>query len=162
MKRTEFVEVVRRYYESHRQELYTYALALTRRRQAAEDVVHTVFCKLLARGRPPRDMGPYLFRSVRNAAIDELSRRGNAKPRESIFETPAPETDPALGLWAEEALDSLGDDERETIVLKLYAGMTFKEIATTRRVSINTAASWYRRGLEKLRTAFKEDDHEGR
>ena len=36
-------------------------------------------------------------------------------------------------------------------MLKIHQGMTFREIAALRGVSINTAASWYRRGLEKMR-----------
>ena len=47
-------------------------------------------------------------------------------------------------------LSRLADDERETIVLKVFDNLTFKEIAQVRGVSINTAESWYRRGIQKL------------
>jgi RNA polymerase sigma-70 factor (ECF subfamily) len=152
-----FPELIRRFYETHRQELYTYALLLTRSPDAAEDAIHTAFCNLLRRGRAPKELRPYIFRCIRNAAVDELRRAQRPEPPVAIF---AP-VDPAHGLngraHLEEALGDLAEDERESIVLKLYNGLTFKEIATTRKVSINTAASWYRRGIEKLRLSMQED-----
>ena len=45
----------------------------------------------------------------------------------------------------------LSDDERETIVQHLYADLTFQEIADLRERPIGTIASWYRRGIEKLK-----------
>jgi len=53
-------------------------------------------------------------------------------------------------------LAQLRDDERECIVLKLYSGLSFKEIAQTRSALPNTVASWYRRGIQKLRNHFEE------
>ncbi len=73
--RDEYIDQIRRFYETSRQEVYTYALSITRSVEVAEDVIHTVFCKMLDRGRPPRELRPYVFRSIRNAAIDELRRR---------------------------------------------------------------------------------------
>ncbi len=60
-----------------------------------------------------------------------------------------------------QALDQLSDDERESIVLKIHQGMTFREIAAVRGVSINTAASWYRRGLDKMRAALEKSGMTG-
>ncbi len=53
-------------------------------------------------------------------------------------------------------LEQLGADQREAVVLKIYGRLTLREIAEMRAVSINTAASWYRRGLERLRTLMEE------
>ena len=54
-------------------------------------------------------------------------------------------------------MHKLGDSEREAIVMKIYNGMTFDELGQVHGVSLNTAASWYRRGLEKLRKLMKEE-----
>lgn len=62
-----------------------------------------------------------------------------------------------LRLQVERLLQTLSEDERECITLKIYGSMTFKEIAAIRGVSINTAASWYRRGLQKLKTVFEKE-----
>jgi RNA polymerase sigma factor (sigma-70 family) len=73
MKRAH-IDRLQRFYEVHRQALFTYALARTRQRETAEDRVQDVIMKLLDHGRPPLDLRPYAFRMIRNAAIDELIR----------------------------------------------------------------------------------------
>ncbi|HWA24297.1 MAG TPA: sigma factor [Lacunisphaera sp.] len=42
---------LRAFYVENRQQLYTYALALTRQREAAEDAIQQAFARLLRRGR---------------------------------------------------------------------------------------------------------------
>ena len=56
-------------YRSHRQGLFSVALAITGSRQQAEDAVHEAFCKLVDRKPPTEDAVPYVFKTVRNAAI---------------------------------------------------------------------------------------------
>ena len=46
-------------------------------------------------------------------------------------------------------------EQREVIVLKVDAGLTFAELAAVLGISANTAASRYRYALEKLRTALE-------
>lgn len=151
-----FVEQLRQFYESHRQELYTYSLALTRNREAAEDAIHNAFQRLLRRGSAPAELRPYVFRCVRNAAMDDLRR---AKGRESdLFVTHDNHAvDSNLRTELNTLFAQLSNDERETIVLKVFDTMTFQEIADLRNVSINTTASWYRRGLEKLKVLWMEE-----
>jgi RNA polymerase sigma factor (sigma-70 family) len=52
----------------------------------------------------------------------------------------------------EQAMAQLPYDQREIIALHLQAGMKFREIAISLNVSINTAQSRYRYGLQKLRS----------
>lgn len=155
------VEMLRRFYEANRNELFTYAIALTRSREAAEDAIHTAFGKMLGKRRLPRELRPYVFRCVRNAAIDEHRARSRDVQQDSPFaidESRNNGHDPALQHQLADLLMTLSDDERESIMLKIYSGMTFNEIAATRSVSINTAASWYRRGIERLRTLMRGED----
>lgn len=154
-----FISEIRRFYEAHERALFTYALALTRRRELAEDVVHTVFCGILRRGRMPRDLRVYAFKCIRNAALREL-RRQNHHARLDVPPEPQHPTNLERAARLEDALEALTSDERECIVLKLCDDMTFKEVAALRGVSINTVSSWYRRGLDKLRTLLRETVHE--
>lgn len=120
---------IRQFYEENRQGLFSYALSLTRRRAAAEDAVHTAFQKLLASDRFPDDLKPYVFRSVRNAAVDAWrkdERQGESLLELSILNGRAHEAGRYQEL--ELRLKSLADDERETIVLKVFDDLTFKEI----------------------------------
>lgn len=153
----DFTEQLRKFYEAHRGELYTYAVAMTRDRAAAEDAIHAAFQRLLRRGRAPAELRPYIFRCVRNAAIDE-GRRATLRG-DGVFEETV--DGPAIdGIRAEELnamLGRLGDDERETIVLKVFDALTFREIAAARGVPLDTAASWYRRGMEKLRAMLAKE-----
>lgn len=153
------IDILRRQYELLRQELFTYALALTQSRESAEDVIQNVFRNVLAKSRLPRDLRPYLFRAVRNAAMDEHRARARAAGIGSFLGLDGGRGnghDPAPAHELESLLAQLNEQERECIVLKIYNGLTFAEISGVCGVSINTAASWYRRGIEKLRTALEE------
>lgn len=153
-----YADEIRRFYEAHRVELYAYALSITRHREGAEDALHGAFASVLRRARP-RELRPYVFRAVRNAALDlvRADARRNGKP---LF-LAEPERGPELALELEDALFRLSEDEREAVVLKVYGRLTLREIAELRDVSINTVGSWYRRGLSKLRAIFEEVPDEG-
>lgn len=144
------IETLRAFYVGHRQLLFTYALSLTADRSAAEDALHSAFQHLLARAGLPADLRPYVFRCVRNATID--ARRRDRRNGDSIF-APVPDTTapPLQAAELQQCLEALSADERETIVLKIFDGFTFQEIADLRRLPLPTVASWYRRGLDKLR-----------
>jgi RNA polymerase sigma-70 factor (ECF subfamily) len=107
----------------------------------------------------PADLRPYAFRCVRNAALDDL-RRARIR-RDSIFNdsaTPAPSSvpPPYQADELERSLQALSPDEREAIVLKIYNDFTFQQIADLRQVPLSTAATWYRRGLDQLRSKLSE------
>lgn len=157
--------ILRDFYAAKSRELFTYALALVRDRDAAEDIVHGVFERLLRRVFLPRELSPYVYRAIRNAAYDLLRQNHRLPGMASIYSdstSPSVAHDVAMRDEAENLLASLSDNERECVVLKLFSGLTFQEIARTNRVSINTAASWYRRAIEKMKAqAEKEEDNEG-
>lgn len=145
-------------YEQHKQGLFGYALALTGERTRAEDAVHAAIEKLLARPLLPFNLKLFAYRCVRNAAIGAW-RRHEARS-EPLFDLSTLASAPAEQGRAERlelALAQLADDERETVVLKIFDELTFREIAAVRGVPANTAASHYRRGLEKLRDLCAED-----
>lgn len=157
---TDLAEALRLFFASHRQELFTFALSLTRCPMGAEDAVQTAFSQVLQRNRAPRELRPYLFRCVRNAAMDDGRARQRAGTDVSIFNgVPVVREDARLRLEVEELFGTLTPDEREAVVLKVYSGMTFDEIATVRGVPLQTAASWYRRGLAKLRAAWTQEEN---
>jgi RNA polymerase sigma-70 factor (ECF subfamily) len=98
-----------------------------------------------------------MFRSVRNAAIDQLRQKGRTThlSEDYIFDSSAGPSELAeqnqLKRRMAKVLLKLSEDERETIVQHLYADLTFQEIADMRQRSIGTVASWYRRGLTKMK-----------
>jgi RNA polymerase sigma-70 factor (ECF subfamily) len=150
------------FYREHRQQLFTCALAVTRCAHGAEDAIQEAFCRMFRLGVEPRNLKAYVFRAVRNAALDQLRR--NARPGEALADfifdpRPGPAeaaVDQEFQRRVAERLMRLSEDERETIVEHLYGNLTFREIAEIREARLGTVTSWYSRGLEKLRNELEE------
>jgi RNA polymerase sigma-70 factor, ECF subfamily len=150
------------FYHEHRCQLFTCALAITRCPDRAEDAVQEAFCRLFRLGARPRDLKAYVFRSVRNAALDQ-ARNKPALPQanpEFIFD---PRPDPCDAATASEfqrqvaaAMTALAEDECETIVQHLFGNLTFREIAEIREAPLGTITAWYQRGLKKLRAELEK------
>lgn len=151
-----------RTYVQHRQGLYALALSITRCAQGADDAVHEAFTRLCAKATNiESDPVAYVFASVRNAAVEQLRRRKFVESPASLFNGHAP--DPRIEAERAErdaslrrAVDNLPDEQRETVVLKVYAGLTFEQIAAVSGTPLQTTAARYRRALEKLKSAFGE------
>lgn len=149
-------------YLQQRRQLFACALAVTRCPERAEDAIHDAFCRLAARPVEAENLRAYVFRAVRNAAIDQFRRQGAplAELDETIFD---PGPDPAALASESEfkgrvaaALGRLSPDERETIVQRLWGELTFREIAELRAAPLGTVATWWRRGLARLREILEE------
>jgi RNA polymerase sigma-70 factor (ECF subfamily) len=67
----------------------------------------------------------------------------------------APERDERRAA-VEAALAHLPEDQRTVLVLKVWGGLTFPQIADALSIPANTAASRYRYALDKLRTLLAE------
>jgi RNA polymerase sigma-70 factor (ECF subfamily) len=96
----------------------------------------------------------YLFQIARNEAIRAggKRRRQNERslPIEDSFTTSDDGSADSDDLVAA-ALDRLNPDTREMVELKIYAGLTFREIADATGKPQGTVATEYRRALESLR-----------
>ena len=138
------------------------ASGMLARGDEAEDVVHDVFVSL-ARGREKlrrvEDLDAYVFASLRHAIAARLERRRTERRH---LERIAAMRDEAVGPSevAEDdrlatALATLPPEQREVILLKVDAELTFAQIAQVLRISPNTAASRYRYAVEKLRRSLE-------
>jgi len=154
----EFHNEVRTFYETHRQALFTYAVSLAGNRAIAEDAVQTAILGLLRRGRLPANPRPYVFRSVRNAIVDGFRSHGaGGEPMLDANDASSGSPDPVRVRLVEQCLGRLSVNERETLVLKAFSGLTFKEIAAMRRRPQGTITARYRRGLRKLREMLEDE-----
>jgi RNA polymerase sigma-70 factor (ECF subfamily) len=157
-----FADRLERVYRDCRQPLFACALAITRSAAHAEDAVHEAFCRLLSQNSRPRNLRAYVFRTVRNAAIDQVTR--HRQPREVLPEftfdpDPTPDKVATHGEFRRQvaaALHELTADECETIIQHIYGGLTFREIAAIRQSPQGTVAGWYQRGLKKLRAKLED------
>lgn len=151
-----------RLYEEKASQLLLYGRALGLSHSEAEDVLQETFIALLKLQEQPRSGESYVFRAIRNRAINykrSLWRR-LTREMESMrwFERDADET-PAERA-AMRCLQNLPREQREVIVLKIWSRYTFEEIAGLLELSPNTVAGRYRYGLEKLRASLKGKEHE--
>ncbi len=159
-----FDDRLERFFLEHSSQLFICALAVTGCAGRAEDAVQEAFAHLFRLRREPRNLKAYVFRSVRNAAVDQLRRLPPDQQGvpETLFDSAdAPDQAAVENEFkrdAARAIQSLTDDHRETVVGHLYAGLTFREIAMAREVFVNTVASWYRRGIGKLRRLLEKHD----
>jgi RNA polymerase sigma-70 factor (ECF subfamily) len=69
-----------------------------------------------------------------------------------------PGIDPTEVERVEKALLTLPMEQREVVVLKMFEGLTFREIGAALGVSLNTVASRHRYALDKLRELLNTVD----
>jgi RNA polymerase sigma-70 factor (ECF subfamily) len=152
-------------YGSHGERIYRYLLFKLGSAEDAEDALQEAFCRFARydlRWKLVRDPQAFVFRVARNEANRFLKRKLGRREGERVIAEGAvrgfaaafasPE-EPSLALLLRRAGD-LPADQREAVYLKVFNGLTFKEIGSVCGVSANTAASRYRYGIEKLREAL--------
>ena len=152
------IEQLQGFYLTNRQALFTYALSLTKHRESAEDLLQDVLAKLLQQTRLPKELRPYVYRMVRNRAIDEFRRKDVATT--TLFDLERlPEDSSDKDLWPvlEQGLNALEEHIREVIVLKNLDGLRFREIADILDKPIGTITTWHRRGLERLNDLLTQE-----
>lgn len=152
-----------RLYRSSRDDVYAYVASLVRDPATAEDVTATAFERAF-RKRSRFDPGrgeprAWLFGIARNAALDELRRRGRhvelaAEPAD-LVSAPAQESAEAQErrLAVSAALAGLEPHERELVALKFFAGLSNAEIAAVVGVGESNAGTRLHRAMTKLREA---------
>ena len=127
-----------------------------------EDAVQDAFLTLSGLRVEPDNPAAWLFRAVRNAAINA----GLAARRRRRHESAAASSSPP---WFEpesegaaidpesvsDALRSLPVDRREVIVAHLWGGLTFEQIAALMGTSSSTAHRLYQSGLAALRSRLE-------
>jgi len=122
-----------------------------------EDVVQDVFLLLMREPAVPENVVGWLYRAVRNKAINaaQASRRratheAEAALRAELWLTPS-DSDRLDAAVAAEALAGLPLDEREAIVARLWGGLSFEETAHLIGASLSTAYRRYQQGIAALR-----------
>lgn len=151
--------------------LMLYACQLCPSRADAEDVVQMAFVRWWRRF-PDGDERhiPLLYAAVRTIALDQRRSRQRRMAREAASEVALPQGDAAVfdpppeqretAAIVQQALEELPEPQREVVTLKLWAGLTFAQIAETTGESINTVSSRYRYALQALEKRLAPRRHE--
>jgi RNA polymerase sigma factor (sigma-70 family) len=127
---------------------------------APDDAVQQAFCKLVTIAAPD-DPVAWLYRAVRNAAID--AGRGDRRRRTREEQSARPEgwfdhslADGLDAATAVAALESLPGEQREVIVARLWGGLTFEQIAAAHGSSVSSAYRRFEAGIAALRVHLGE------
>ena len=158
----------------HKDKLYTSILFLVKDKYLAEDIFQEVFIRVIdtMRGGRYTEEGkflPWAMRIAHNLCVDHFRkvkrtptiRTGDDK---DIFEVLNFSEDSAETTMmrrqshdrVREMLNKLPEDQREVIILRHYADLSFKEISALTKCSINTALGRMRYGLINLRKMMTE------
>ena len=158
----------------HKDKLYTSILFLVKDKYLAEDIFQDVFIKIIdtIRGGRYTEEGkflPWAMRIAHNLCVDHFRK---------VKRTPAIKTSDDRDIFevlnftedgadvkmmkrqsydrVRKMLEQLPDDQKEVIILRHYAELSFKEIASLTHCSINTALGRMRYGLINLRKMMAE------
>ena len=158
----------------HKDKIYTSIFLLVKDKYLAEDIFQDVFIRVIdtVRGGRYTEEGkflPWAMRIAHNLCVDhfrKVKRTPTIKNSEDrdIFEVLNFTEDGADRKMMQrqshdrvrQMLDLLPADQREVIILRHYAEMSFKEIAAMTNCSINTALGRMRYGLINLRKLMVE------
>ncbi len=159
-------------YDRYTSTVFGLALKMLGDREVAEDAVQEIFWRVwrrLGSFDRSRAFAPWLFGIAHNYCIDELRRR-KVRPQ-SVYED---DENPILSEIADEAdvgesallaeqgrlvrsaLEQLPEEQRQTLLLAYFGGLTQQEIAAKLGNPLGTVKTRMRLGLQKLRAVLQE------
>jgi len=146
---------------------YNYLLRLVGHREDALDLSQDVFLKAyqnLRKLEDPAKFPGWLFRIAHNEAYSLLRRN---RPEGELTVEPKTGTSSArmfpmeLSLAVQGALTRLSDDQREAVLLKVYQGFKFEEMAEILSCPVSTVKSRLYSALDLLKQTLAPVNMEG-
>ena len=165
--------------DRHKQPLFAYLARQTSNRHLAEDLLQEVFMRAYRAGRRGGFDGrcrvrTWLFVLARHCLIDhqratrsrpqtrQWADGDDGRPHTTTSTTPLDQSiQRELAQRAGNLLHALPDAQREVIAMKVYAGLTFPEIAEVTAAPTSTVKSRMRYGLLKLHELLMADEPGG-
>jgi RNA polymerase sigma factor (sigma-70 family) len=161
----------------HKNRVYTYIYLMVRNQHLAEDIFQDTFVKVIKSllQNKYHDDGKFVSwvtRIAHNLIIDHFRKEkqlnviSNDAYESTIFNTKKlaekniEDTiiDEQITQDIRKIIDYLPEDQKEVVILRHYAGLSFKEIAEHTNVSINTALGRMRYALINMRKLITEKD----
>lgn len=133
------------------------ALALTRNRSAAEDLVQDAVCNALSAQDsfiPGTNFAAWMHRILRNRFISNLRKRRDTTDIDDVpasaFASEAPHEDRLALKELASAMARLPSDQREALVMVVVHGMSYEMLASTTGCAVGTAKSRVFRARRQL------------
>jgi len=135
------------------------ALALTRNRTAAEDLVQDAVCNALSAASsfiPGTNFPAWMHRILRNRFISNLRKRRDTTDIDDVpahtFATEAPHEDRLALKELAQAMGKLPADQREALLMVVVHGMSYEALAESTGCAVGTAKSRVFRARRQLET----------
>ncbi len=133
------------------------ALALTRNRAAAEDLVQDAVCNALSAQAsfiPGTNFAAWMHRILRNRFISNLRKRRDTTDIDDVpaaaFATEAPHEDRLALKDLGKAMTRLPADQREALIMVVVQGMSYEALAEATGCAVGTAKSRVFRARRQL------------
>ena len=147
-------------YERHYEAVFRAALRVTGNPADAEDVLQTVFLRVLAQGGDVQDLAlpaAYFRRAAVNAAVDVLRRR--ELRADSVYDDSAPHAAVESSLLLKErlrrAVAALDSEDASLFLLRYVEGLSNEELAGMFKIEKNNVAVRLHRIRHRLQTELE-------
>jgi RNA polymerase sigma-70 factor (ECF subfamily) len=159
------------FFRAYNRKLFLYCAKLVNNMHAAEDITQEVWeriIKLRSQTQPEiANPGGFMFTIARNLCLNHIKLKKHTIPLDAISEMDIPHEYQPGSTDMEElvnsSLDTLKFEDKELLVLNMYCGYRFDEIANMMGMSPNaiwTRASRARAQLrDRVKTMIKRDNH---
>ncbi len=151
-------------YTRYVRRILRYIYRMTLDLPSSEDMTHDTFVRFfegMDRYEPRGRLAAYLFTIARRVVVDHLRRKtGDAATALPVAETSPPPPDQVLEAAelrerALAALMQLPDKFREVVVLRIYDGMSYADIAEITGIGESTLRSRLLYALEEMRSRLR-------
>lgn len=159
----------------YKSRIYSSIFFLVRKREVAEDLFQETFIKIISglRNSQYNEQGkflPWALRVAHNQVIDHF-RKEKLMPMQydqeeySVFDVmPSQGRNAADQLiqneklaYVRQLIDRLPPDQREIVILRHYAGLSFKEISKMLNINLNTALGRMHYAVLKMRDMVSQE-----
>lgn len=167
-------DALRNLIERHKRKIFSTIYLLVKNRDLADDLFQDTFIKVIntLRGGNYQEEGkflPWVLRIAHNLVIDYFRKQKRMQMVHdtddySIMDTLRLTDDNVEDKMVQDQIlnqvklliDELPEDQRDVVIMRHYKDMSFKEIAETTNVSINTALGRMRYALINLRKIIED------
>lgn len=152
--------------------IFNYLLRLVKNREDAQDLAQDVFVKAhqnLRKLEDPSRFAPWLYRIAHNEAYSLLRKNRPETELDAALHEPWIAPGPTrrmlpieVSIAVERALERLSNEQREAVVLKIYQGFKFEEMAEILGCPVSTVKSRLYTALDLLKETLTSVEMRGK
>lgn len=153
---------LRQVFETEESPLLRYAFGLVGQRETAEDLVQEAFLKLHAHWENVANPRAWLFRSIRNLALNHLRDHQRESHSEFLHEVASESPDPDQALGRLEAIGTLqllvselDPADRDLISLKYHENLKYDQISQRTGLSVGNVGYKLHHALKNLADSLR-------